>query len=327
LEHAANTYRSDVEVVSAAIKQNGDALVFVDKHANFWGDRESVFSLVKLYGKSLEYADDSLNDDKEVVLAAVEQNGNSLDFASDNLKSSKEVVLVAVRTTPTSLKFALDGLNQDGDCLRASGLWDRSLMTYARNEQVTLSVRFSLARESTDYATNFAIFLKRNDYLKEFRAYNPNAWCKSSCDPVFTDIKHPCRGLADTCQFTEALNLVSVSHGGEKKPALKSCWRFSFRFHLEESKATNGFMIQVQEKHGLGNGQKIETEMAQQAGVKIFRTTTRNEDVSQRSLSNLQWAIEAWYEAGRKAMRTDATEEEKKEQRRKHMQLQEIELY
>merc|ERR1719219_941193 len=75
----------------------------------------------------------------------------------------------------------------------------------------------------------------------------------------------------------------------------RSCWRFSFRYHLDQSKATNGFMIQVQEKHGLSDRQKIETEMAKQAGVKIFRTTTTSEDVSGRSLDYLKNAIQEWY--------------------------------
>jgi len=52
-------------------------------------------------------------------------------------------------------------------------------------------------------------------------------------------------------------------------------------------------MIQLQEKCGLSDGQKIETEMAQQAGVKIFRTTTASEDVF--GLWRLEQAIKDWY--------------------------------
>jgi len=52
-------------------------------------------------------------------------------------------------------------------------------------------------------------------------------------------------------------------------------------------------MIQVQEKHGLSDGQKIETELAQQAGVKIFRTLTTSEDV--QGLWRLEQAIKDWY--------------------------------
>jgi len=38
-------------------------------------------------------------------------------------------------------------------------------------------------------------------------------------------------------------------------------------------------MIQVREKQGLSDGQKIETEMAQQAGIKICHATTISEDL------------------------------------------------
>merc|ERR1712043_63710 len=39
----------------------------------------------------------------------------------------------------------------------------------------------------------------------------------------------------------------------------------------EERKASNGFLLQVEETTGLGDGQKIETEMAKEVGIKIFR--------------------------------------------------------
>jgi len=132
-----------------------------------------------------------------------------------------------------------------------------------------LSVRFSLARSSTDYATNFAIFLKRHSYLEEFQAYNPNAWCKDSCDPSFTDINHPCRGTIQTCSFLEAQNLVQAP-SGEMRPANQSCWRYSFRFHLQKSKETNGFMIQVQEQHGLGDGQRLKQRWPRRRASRSF---------------------------------------------------------
>merc|ERR1712129_586497 len=57
------------------------------------------------------------------------------------------------------------------------------------------------------------------------------------------------------------------------RPCAKSCWHFAFRFHQDEAtKDANGFMTQIEEKGGLGDGQKIETEMATEAGIKVFRT-------------------------------------------------------
>jgi len=74
-------------------------------------------------------------DDRDFILGMVQLNGKFLDFASDNIKASdKAVVLAAVRTTPTSLKFALGGLNQDADCLKESGLWDKTSKTCMHRE-------------------------------------------------------------------------------------------------------------------------------------------------------------------------------------------------
>jgi len=246
LEFVADRLKAEKKVAVAAVKERGDALRFVDKNATLW-------------------------EEKAVVLSMVEATGRALEFASDALKADKEVVWVAARTTPTSLKFAKKGLNQDRDIMRAIGLLEVEQQTYASREKAVLSVGFT----STDYATNFALMLKRNLFLRNFKTYNPNGWRESCCSPVFTNINNPCRGTQRTCSFAESQNLFAETPGGEKKPTKQSCWRFSCRFHLEHDiKATRGFMIQVQDKNGLDDGQKIETEMAQQAGVKIFRTMT-----------------------------------------------------
>jgi len=60
-------------------------------------------------------------------------------------------------------------------------------------------------------------------------------------------------------------------------------------------------MIQVDEFEGLGGGQKIETLMAKEAGLKIFRTFTgtsenlRNKP-NDKSLAKLSKVIEEWYQ-------------------------------
>merc|ERR1712008_552711 len=109
---------------------------------------------------------------------------------------------------------------------------------------------------------------------------NPNAWAKDSCDPQFTTFSHPCRGTLDTCQGPETLNMPNwkLGENNEKKPVATSCWRYAFRFHMEECKKNEGFMIQPEERSGFGNGQLIETDMAKQAGIKVFRTWTNYGD-------------------------------------------------
>jgi len=149
-------------------------------------------------------------------------------------------------------------------------------------------VKLRLVEKNISYSTQFALKMKEDIYLRNFKTYIPKAWSRESCDPNINDIQHKCRGTKNTCLYPEHKNLTT-----DNKLTNASCWRFAFRYNLDQSKATNGFMIQVQEKSGLSDGQKIETEMAQQAGVKIFRTTTTSEDVY--GLWRLEQAIKDWY--------------------------------
>jgi len=184
-------------------------------------------------------------------------------------------------------------------------------------------VKFSLAEMSTQYATDFALEMKKDPFLKNFKTYNPNAWCKKSCDPKFINMQHPCRGTLATCTIPEEQNLAKDT----KRPCATSCWRLAFRFHQEECKASNGFMIQVEElcpstrpahpgqsspqveeHQGLGDGQKIETEMAKQVGLKIFRTYTNVVEIKPtgafwegyefNGIDAISKAVQEWYENG-----------------------------
>merc|ERR1719362_2289304 len=237
-----------------------------------------------------------MKSDREVVLAAVSQDGDALQFAVDSLKEDREVVKAAVCNKGSALKFAKGGLNQDEEMLKASGLWNmEDNKQYPRSEQAILSVKFSLAEQSTPYATNFALAMKDDPYLGQFETYNPNAWCKRSCDPAFTNMQHPCRGTSATCEFSDDQNLTADT----KKPCATSCWRYAFRFHQEASKETGGFMIQVEEWEGLGAGQEIETEMAKQVDLKVFRAKQNHyDDPGGKYIKAVSERVEAWYKAG-----------------------------
>jgi len=254
--------------VLAAVKNEGDALQYVDKKAPWWNDKDMVLQMVALNGDAVKYAADSLFSDKQFIIELVKIKGEWL-------------------------KYAKDGLNQDLDCLKAAGLFDEDgNKDYARTEKVTLSVKFSLAAQSSAYATTFAKLMKSDAFLTQFKTYNPNAWCKKSCDPKFTNMQHPCRGTSQTCGFPDTQNL-DTNNG---RPCKDSCWRFAFRFHQQESKDTGGFMIQVEEEQGLGDGQKIETEMAREAGLKVFRTYTNYGCGPE--MKCISKAVEDWYKSG-----------------------------
>ena len=109
-------------------------------------------------------------------------------------------------------------------------------------KKAVLSVKFSQVEQASPFATEFHLAMKQDPFLKQFKTYYPNAWCKESCDPDFVNINHPCRGTIHTCQFPNDQNM-DISTG---RPKATSCWRFAFRFHQDEAK-DKGFMIQAEE--------------------------------------------------------------------------------
>jgi len=86
---------------------------------------------------------------------------------------------------------------------------------------------------------------------------------------------------------------------GDEKPSEDACWRFAYRFRQQKCKDSNGFMIQVEEKEGLGPGQMIETEMAREVGLKVFRTYTSWPAVNQDDVKKVSAAVKEWYDKER----------------------------
>jgi len=233
-----------------------------------------------------------------------------LKFASDELRSDRDIVLRAVKHTPSSLQYALGGLNQDKELLKAAKLWNTdydeimSQLPLSSQMRAVMSTRFSLGEDSTPQATIFGVLLRENFFLRDkaFLIYHPNAWNKASCDKDWTNYKHPCRGTYETCRMKDS----SVKSGTPKEE--ESCWRYSYRFQLENAKkAKVGFMIQLVEGdkdhpscHMLGDGQFIEVEMASMVGLKIFQVFQPfddggyDKDYTMHEVSKLALAIKEW---------------------------------
>ena len=199
----------------------------------------------------------------------------AIRYLSVHLRADKDIVMVAVGQNADALRLASDDLKQDHDCWIAAKLWKRTMGTskdLLNMTRIALSTRFSLTETSDSTATDFTYILHQDPYFQDgnFLVYSPNAFSKSTCDPNWTTMKWPCRGTQETCCMPEA----SLKQG---KPTDKSCWRYSYRYHLQEAYRTNGFMIQLadfnaaSQRHVLGNGQQIEYIMAKQVGTKIFR--------------------------------------------------------
>jgi len=130
-----------------------------------------------------------------------------------------------------ALKFTKGGLNQDPELVKAAGLWDQldDGTEYPRSEKGILSLKFSLAQESTTFASDFVRALKEDPFLQQFEMHNANARCKNSCDPVYTTRNHPCKGTLKTCRLPDS-QLLTTDAAGNKNLGSEACWRFAFVF-------------------------------------------------------------------------------------------------
>ena len=218
--------------------------------------------------------------------------------------------------------MALNGLNQDRDCWIAAGLWKEEENHNDIPEhlvRIVLSTRFSLQEHSKSTVTEFTRRLGENPYFNDgmFYIYSPNAFNQSTCDKDWTRMDWPCRGTYGTCRKEPPLKTG--------KPTFECCWRYSFRWHLEEARRTNGFMLQIvdlcekdgKKEYQLGDGQKIETVMANQVGTKIFRifrpraTNVHNNrqlftEFRSDHINMLQVYVQDWY--GRSSVDMDECE-------------------
>ena len=96
LKGASPELRDDIEVVRAAMAQNGEAW----QHAGeaLRADRGAMLAAVVQNGWALRYASPELRDDIEVVRAAMAKYAYALMYASEPLPSwPRDVVLAAVR--------------------------------------------------------------------------------------------------------------------------------------------------------------------------------------------------------------------------------------
>lgn len=103
LQYAAEEFRSDKEVVLAAVRENGNALCFARKHKT---DNEVVLEAVKQDGQALMHvvrpwyrrSETTYSPSREVVLEAMRTAGGLLAHVNPRFYTDKEVVLAAVKS-------------------------------------------------------------------------------------------------------------------------------------------------------------------------------------------------------------------------------------
>jgi hypothetical protein len=113
---------------SKRLKLQLDLVVQTVRHRNFRykllesvpecyrDDKDVVTTAVKNDGEALQYASVRLRNDAEVVMAAVQNNGISLKHASEHLRKQKEVIVAAIKQSPLAYGiFAQDDQDDQDD--------------------------------------------------------------------------------------------------------------------------------------------------------------------------------------------------------------------
>lgn len=205
----------------------------------------------------------------------VRRNGMNLKTASRNARNDYGLVLAAIEHNPTNFRFADKKLKDDEGLKKAA-----KVMPMRREvDRIVLSKRFALGEASSEFSTRVILALRSHEYFKHFTIYNPDSYNKGFCGPkrYVTSLEWPCRGTEGTCASTFCM--------ADGHPTPKSCWRYSYRWHEmrpTEEANVQGFLLQIREFDmneykmtgrtvlRLGDGQRIEEEMARAVALPIY---------------------------------------------------------
>jgi len=304
IKYVGGKFRNDKKIALGVVNMFPAAMKYVGE--KFQNDKEIALAAVRKDPDAIKYVGEKFQNDEEIALAALRRYPDAMKYVGETIRNDKEIALAAVRKDPDAIKYVGEYIKHDSELLTAAGMFDadhidsatrKKMMTNSTIKKIVLSTRFSLNVESTSQATRFTKLLKENEHIRQnnFKIYAPNAFDKKTCDPNWTDFDHPCRGTDDTCEYKNELTK-------EGQPTDNCCWRYSFRRQLEEAKFTGGFMLQLVEGDGLGKGQTIEKQMAEELSLKIFHVIqpiVLNSNVErpfdERNIEEVASAIKCWY--------------------------------
>jgi hypothetical protein len=149
LEHASSELRDVIEIVLAAVNQNGDELQFASNKLK--GNEKVIDAAFKQKASSLQYAN------REGTLEFMKKNGNSLEFVSNILKGDRHIVAAAFNQNPSSLQHA----TKDGtiEMVSKNGL---TLQHANITLQADIDVVLAAVKQNAD-ALQYASNLLQND--------------------------------------------------------------------------------------------------------------------------------------------------------------------
>lgn len=107
----------DVDILKAAVNQNGLALRFSKRNDSSEESKQLVEAAIEQNGLALRHATGLFTGDRSLVLKAVAKAGLALRWADDRLKSDEDVVIAAVTQEPSALLHASSKLRKNRNFL------------------------------------------------------------------------------------------------------------------------------------------------------------------------------------------------------------------
>jgi len=236
-------------------------------------------------------------------LATLCKRPGFIRFAPKEVRGDRDVIVPFFREMCTRkkapgdlvmfLKLFTNGLNQDPELLRLAGLLGDPDEDLALDKlRAVLSVKFGLHLAARTQSSMVRALMGEHEFFSAWRIYLPNSFSKRFCGSVQNATRYEghCFGRC-ACKCTLGVRCDGnngTEHRGGRKKCLEfagrttnhSCWAFSFREQLDLALQSGGVMIQVEEttdRHGggqefkLGDGQVIETQIAEQLRLQVFR--------------------------------------------------------
>ena len=136
-------------------------------------DREVVLAAVRQRGDALLYAAEELRHDRQVVLAAVEQTKWALQYAPEQLKHDPKVVLAAVKNCGGALRFASEELRKDAFLKEWASLSTRG----RRNRRAREAFLRTHSERDAKVQAKVDLWLIRNDQVDALSAKRRRVRC------------------------------------------------------------------------------------------------------------------------------------------------------
>ena len=103
--------RNDIQVVYAAIKNDGETLSLAPK--KFKEHKGIVFAATKNCARAFKYADQKLKKDKAFVMKLIEENPQIIKYADASLKKDRKIMTKVIKADGGLLKYADKDLKGD----------------------------------------------------------------------------------------------------------------------------------------------------------------------------------------------------------------------